>query len=137
MLYTVASEQWSSDRPLTPSQSRVGLFRTRDEAGQLAEGQPTLAVAVRYDATRATIVATPPASLRLAGGSWSAPAFINDSGGIVALCPIPPTLVKQVGPPRFRVHPPQSSAVAPAPGREGRFVRPPARSIAGRVAPRR
>ena len=135
MLYTVASEQWSSDRPLTPSQNRVGLFRTRDEAGKLAEGQPTLAVAVRYDATRASVVATPPASLRLAGAVWSAPAFVNDSGGIVALGPIPPALVKLVGPPRFRVHPPQPSPLASS--RDGRCVRPPARAIAGRVAPRR
>ncbi len=142
MLYTAASEQWSADSPLTPAQSRVGLFRTRDEAGKLAlaEGQPTLAVAVRYDATRATIVATTPASLRLDGGSWSAPAFLNDSGGVVPLCPIPPALVKRVGPPRFRVHAPQPTAVAcpSARGSEAQFERPPVRSaVAGRVFPRR
>lgn len=138
MLYTVASEQWYADRPLTPAQTRVGLFRTRDEAGKIAGGQPTLAVAVRYDATRATIVATTPASFRLDGGSWSAPAFLNDSGGIVPLCSIPPALVKRVGPPRFRIHPPQPTAVACPSGRETEFDRPPVQSsIAGRVIPRR
>ncbi len=138
MLYTIASEQWSADRPLTPTQTRVGLYRTRDEAGKLAGGKPTLAVAVRYDATRGTVVATSPTSLRLTGGTWSAPAFVNDSGGVVALCPIPPDLVRRIGPPRLQVHPAQPTAGTHLAGRAllpaGRL---PARSIAGRIAARR
>lgn len=133
MLYTIASEQWSANCPLTPAQTRVGLFRTRDEAGKLAEGKPTLAVAVRYDATRGTVVATSPASFRLAGGNWSAPAFLNDCGGIVALCPIPPALVKQVGPCRLHIHPAQPTAVPP---RGSQAPLPPVRAVAGRIAPR-
>ena len=137
MLYTIASEQWSAETALTPAQARVGLYRTRAEAGKVADGQPTLAVAVRYDETRGTVVATPPASLRLTGGDWSAPAFVNDSGGVVPLCPIPPALVKFVGPPRFRVHRPEP-AVVPVPGfaalNPSRF--PLLRSIAGRISPR-
>ena len=64
MLYTIASDQWTADRPLTPSQTKVGLFRTRDEARDVALEKPTLAVAVRYDATRGTVVATEPAAPR-------------------------------------------------------------------------
>ena len=114
MLYTTANEQWSADRPLTPAQTRTGLYRTRDEAGKVAEDRPTLAVAVRYDATRGTVVATAPAAFRLVGGSWSAPAFVNDDGGIVALCPIPSALIKKIGPPRFQIHRGESFAI-PAP----------------------
>ena len=138
MLYTIVNEPWTAESALTPSQARAGLFRTRDEARRLAEGKPTLAVAVRYDETRGTVVATPPASLRLSVGEWSAPAFLNESGGIVPLCPIPPALVKSVGPPRFRVHSPEASAV-PTPGYAvpERFRFPILRSIAGRIAPGR
>ena len=132
MLYTIAHEQWSASRPLTPAQARLGLYRTRDEAGRHAEGQPTLAVAVRYDSTRGTVVATPPASLRLGASAWSAPAFLNDDGGVVALCPIPPALVKRVGPPRFRVHRPEDAVPEPM----GHAAEP-ARAVAGRVGPRR
>ena len=132
MLYTTASEQWTANRPLTPAQTRLGLYRTRDEARQCAEGRPTLAVAVRYDSVRGTVVATPPASLRLDGAPWSAPAFLNDAGGIVALCPIPPALVKRVGPPRFQIHSPEPTAV-PAPLGE---AAEPVRAIAGQVGPR-
>ena len=136
MLYTIASEHWSAENALTPAQARVGLFRTRDEAGRLADGLPTLAVAVRYDSTRGTVVATPPASLRLAGRDWSAPAFINDAGGVVPLCPIPSALVKHVGTPRIHVHAPEASIV-PQPGysrnhRRSKFLR----FIAGRISPR-
>ena len=135
MLYTIASEQWTEDRPLTPAQTRVGLFRTRDEARQAAAERATLAVAVRYDATRGTVVATAPAAARLEGGTWSAPAFVKDDGGVVALCPIPPALVKQIGPPRFQIHRGESSAV-PAPS--GLFDRPLGHAtIAGRISPRR
>ena len=133
MLYTIANEQWSAERPLTPAQARAGLYRTRDEAVRVAEERPTLAVAVRYDETRGTIVATAPAAYRLDGGSWSAPAFVNEEGGVVALCPIPPALVKQVGPPRVRVHRAEANAV---PGMAVRFERPPVHAaIAGRIAP--
>ena len=116
MLYTIASEQWSADRPLSPTQTRVGLFRTRDEARQVAEEKATLAVAVRYDATRGTVVATAPAAYRLEGGAWSAPAFVKEDGGVVALCPIPPALVRQIGPPRFQIHRGEASAVPPPSG---------------------
>ena len=122
MLYTIASEHWSAERPLTPAQARAGLYRTRDEAGKVAEERPTLAVAVRYDETRGTVVAT-------------APAIVNAEGGVVALCPIPPALVKQVGPARFRVHRAEASAV---PEMAARFERPPVHAaIAGRIALRR
>ena len=138
MLYTIANDQWTAENALTPSQARFGLFRTRDEAGKMAEGKPTLAVAVRYDETRGTVVATPPGSLRLDEGDWSAPAFVNESGGIMPLCPIPPALVKSVGPPQFRVHSPEASAV-PTPGYAvpEKFRFPILRSIAGRIAPGR
>lgn len=136
MLYTIATDQWTADHALTPAQARIGLFRTRDEAGKVADGKPTLAVAVRYDETRGTVVATPPASLRLDAGDWSAPAFVNESGGVVPLCPIPPALVKRVGPPRFRVHSPEAPSV-PTPGYSipAAFRFPIVRSIAGRIAP--
>lgn len=133
MLYTIASEHWSANRPLTPAQARLGLYRTRDEARQCAEGRPTLAVAVRYDSTRGTVVATPPAALRLGGGAWSAPAFLNEAGGVVALCPIPPALVKRIGPPQFRLHAPEDAV--PEPLGQGRAGEP-TRAIAGRVGPR-
>ena len=138
MLYTIANDQWTADNALTPAQARAGLFRTRDEAAHVADGLPTLAVAVRYDETRGTVVAVPPASLRLDEGDWSAPAFVNESGGVVPLCPIPPALVKRVGPPRFRVHSPESSAV-PTPGYAvpDQFRFPIVRSIAGRIMPGR
>ena len=128
MLYTIASEQWSANRPLTPAQARLGLYRTRDEARQCAEGRPTLAVAVRYDSTRGTVVATPPAALRLGDATWSAPAFLNDAGGIVALCPIPPALVKRVGPARLHIHSPEDAVPEP----KGPVAEP-AQAVAGRV----
>ncbi len=107
MLYTIASEAWSPGLPLTPAETPGGLFRTRKAASRIAAGRPTLAVALCHDATRGVVVAQRPAALAL-GGSWSAPAIVNDSGGVTVLSAVPAALVREVGRPEIRIHPGQA-----------------------------
>lgn len=104
MLYTVAGADWSPGLPLTPAETCAGLFRTREAAGRIAPGRPTLAVALRYDATRGLVVAQPPAARDLPGG-WTAPAILNGRGGVTVLATVPSALIRLVGRPRIRMHP--------------------------------
>ncbi len=114
MLYTIADIEWSSGLPLTPAETRAGLFRTREAAGRVAAGRPTLAVALRFDEVRGMVVAQPPAARTLPGG-WTAPAVVNDRGGVVVFSTIPAALVKLVGPASIRLHGAHAGATPAAP----------------------
>ena len=103
MLYTVANDTWSPGSPLSASETRAGLYRTRGEADEIAAGHRLLAVSVRYDATRCVVSSTPPAGREL-GEDWSAPAIVGPTGGVTALATIPAVLVRPLGPSRLRVH---------------------------------
>jgi hypothetical protein len=103
MLYTFADEGWAPGSPLSASETRAGLYRTRREADEVAAGGRLLAVSVRYDETRGVVTPTPLASLELARG-WSAPAIVGPAGGVTTLATIPASLVRSLGPCRLRVH---------------------------------
>lgn len=122
MLYTTPKLDWSPGQTLTPSQARAGLFRTRGEAATTAPGRPTLAVAVRFDAARGVVQATPPAALALPGG-WSAPAIVDDRGAVVVFAPVPADLVRLVGPASIRMHAGQRE-MARGPHRRVQAARP-------------
>lgn len=101
MLYTIASADWSPGRP--PPLVQGGLFRSRSKAGAIA-GRPTLAVALRYDATRGVVVPEGPVA-RAEVGSWAAPAVVDVRGGVMVLAAIPAALVRVVGPAEVRADP--------------------------------
>ncbi len=114
MLFTVASSEWSAGRPLSPAETQVGLFRTREAASRVAAGRPTLAVALLHDRARGQVVAQPPALHALHGrDGWSAPAIVNDQGGVVVFAPIPAALVQVVRPARLRMHSGQPDPTPP------------------------
>lgn len=104
MFYSVATANWTPDRPLTHAVAPAGLLRTRDEARRIALGRPVVAVAVRYDATRCVVSAQGPAARRRVG-PWEAPAILDRQGGLTILGAIPADLVRIVGPAELRVHP--------------------------------
>ena len=110
MLYTVASVEWSEGSPLSPGQTRLGLFRTRAEAMRGAVGRPTLAVAVCYDSARGVAVAQSRPDRGLAP-AWSGPAIEADTGGVTVLAAIPADLVRVVGPATIRVHAPHENSI--------------------------
>jgi hypothetical protein len=112
MLFTVASAEWSPGLPLRPGETRAGLFRTREAVGRIAAGRPTLAVALRYDPRRGTVIAQAPAA-RPPDRTWTAPAIADAAGGVKVLSPIPASLVCLVGPARLRLHQGHPSAVPP------------------------
>ncbi len=115
MLFTVASSEWSAGRPLAPGETQVGLYRTREAANRIAAGRPTLALALLHDSARGQVVAQPPALHALPGrGGWSAPAVVNDQGGVVVFAPIPAALIQVIRPARLRMHPGQPDPI-PAP----------------------
>lgn len=103
MFYTTARAEWRPGNPLPPSLAPAGLHRTRDAAQSLALGHPTLAVTVRYDATRGVVTAQGP-SARASSKGWEAPAIFGPRGGLTVLAAIPAELVHVVGPPEIRVH---------------------------------
>ena len=120
MLFTVASSEWSAGHPLPPTNTQVGLFRTREAASRMAAGRPTLALALRHDPARGLVVAQPPAVHALRGqGGWSAPAVVNDQGGVVVFAPIPAALIQLIRPARLRMHPGQPDPVPPPHGASG------------------
>ncbi len=138
MLFTVASSEWTAGHSLSPAETRVGLFRTREAASRLAGGRPTLAVSLRHDPSRGQVVAQPPTTQALRGqGGWSAPAIVNDQGGVVVFAAIPAALVQQIRPARLRIHQGQDDPI-PAPrsadlvasGRSG-AASPPDRACGG------
>lgn len=122
MLYAIASAEWDPGKPLIPADTRAGLTRRRDVS---PSGRATLALALRYDATRGVVVALPPAAGALSG-RWSAPALVDDSGSVTVLSPIPAALIRVVGHPQIRIHP--GHAEAPAPPHPRRVGRPAAGS---------
>lgn len=128
MLYAIASADWNPGQPLMPADTRAGLTRTRGGAGGPSSGRATLAVALRYDATRGVVVALPPAAGALAG-RWSAPAILDESGGVTVLSPIPAALVRVVGNPRIRIH--RGHADGPTPWHRGLAGCPATQSGAG------
>jgi hypothetical protein len=118
MLYTVANDTWAPGSPLSASETRTGLYRTRGQADEIAAGRRLLAVSVRYDATRCVVTSTPPAD-RVPGGGWSAPAIVGPTGGVTALATIPAALVRPLGPFRLRVHAGHTGPACPhLPGRD-------------------
>jgi hypothetical protein len=119
MLYTVANDTWAPGSPLFASETRSGLYRTREEADGIAAGRRLLAVSVRYDATRCVVTSTPPAG-REPGAGWSAPAIVGPTGGVTALATIPAALVRPLGPSRLRIHEGHPRPARPhLPGRDG------------------
>lgn len=112
MLFTVASEGWAPGLPLTPAETRVGLFRTRDAAGRVAAGRPTLAVCLRYHPDRGTVTAQPPAD-RAGTRGWAVQAIEDASGGVTVLGTIPGSLIRLVGPARIRIHAGQDGPSGP------------------------
>jgi hypothetical protein len=119
MLYTVANDTWTPGSPLSASETRSGLYRTRGEAAGIAAGRRLIAVSVRYDARRCVVTPTPPAGREL-GGDWSAPAIVGPTGGVTALATIPAALVHPLGPSRLRVHVEHPGLASPhLPGRDG------------------
>jgi len=100
MFYATAPEGWSPGHPLPPTPARAGLFPTRSAVGDRA----TLAVALRYDPARGLVVAQG-AAARGPDGPWSAPAVVDAWGGVSALAPIPPSLLRVLGAPELRAHP--------------------------------
>jgi hypothetical protein len=103
MFYTVASAEWSPERALTPVAARGGLYRSRFEAEAIADGRPTLAVALRYDANRGVVLPQGPVA-RARAGQWSAPAVMDARGSVTVFAAIPAALVRVVGPVEVRSH---------------------------------
>ena len=103
MFYTVASAEWSPERVLAPVAARGSLYRSRFEAEAIADGRPTLALALRYDATRGVVLPQGPVA-RARAGRWSAPAVMDARGGVRVFAAIPAELVRVVGPAEVRVH---------------------------------
>ena len=103
MLYTVADANWSPGRPLPPLGARAGFYRMRASAVTIAAGRPVLAAAIRYDSLRSRVVAHG-AGLGQEGGSWMAPATMNDLGAVTVLAPVPAGLVREIGPAELRAH---------------------------------
>ncbi len=91
MFYTVASPSWKPGQPLTPSAAL--LFRTKAEAESFAPDATTVALAVRFDASRSLVRPQGPVALATAGG-WSVPAVGNSLGGLTVFGPIPANLVR-------------------------------------------
>jgi hypothetical protein len=117
MLYTVANDAWTPGSPLSASETRSGLYRTRGEAAGIAAGRRLLAVSVRYDAKRCVVTSTPPAGRELCA-NWSAPAIVGPTGGVTVLATIPAALVSLIGPSRLRIHAAESMLASPhLPGR--------------------
>ena len=127
MLFAVANDDWKPGSALAASETRLGLYRTREEAQALAEGRRLLAVSVRHDSLRGVVTSTLPTS----PGAWSAPAIVGESGGVTTLASIPSKFVQVVGPPRFRAHAGHQASgfphlyrhqeeMATAPGRDAR-----------------
>jgi hypothetical protein len=104
MMFTIATKDWSPGRPLSPSHEGVGLFGTRAEVESKVGGGTTVAVAVRYDATRGTLRAHGPAAVALVGSSWTAPAILDTVGGVTAFAPIPAELVRAASPSHWQAH---------------------------------
>ncbi len=103
MLYTVADANWSPGRPLPPLGARAGFYRMRASAVTIAAGRPVLAAAIRYDSLRGRVLAHG-AGLDDQGGSWVAPATMNDLGAVTVLAPVPAGLVREIGPAEIRLH---------------------------------
>ncbi len=95
MFYAIASAAWKPGTPLSPSTARAGLFRTRSEARRTALGGPLVALAVRHDGARGTLVPQGTVASGVAPG-WAAPAIRNDLGGLTAFASIPAALVRVV-----------------------------------------
>jgi len=101
MYYAIASAAWKPGEPLTPSTARCGLFRTRSEARRTALGGPLVALAVRHDGARGTLVPQGAVASGVAP-NWAAPAIRNDLGGLTAFAAIPAALVRVVPPAEVR-----------------------------------
>ena len=117
MLYTIAAHDWNHHAPIPTDPGRPGLTRNRPrpEPSSVAvsgpKARPILAVSIRYDAARGAVFAEGPTS-RGPGGAWTAPAVVDELGGVTVLAPIPAALVQAVGPPRVRGDGPAEAATA-------------------------
>ncbi len=103
MLYTVANDDWTPGSPLSASETRSGLYRTRSEAAAIARGRRLLAVSVRYDDHRCVLTPSLPPDGKL-NPSWLTPAIVGPNGGVTALAEIPANLVRALGPCRLWIH---------------------------------
>ncbi len=91
MFYTVASPDWKPGQPLTLSAAL--LFRTRSEAESFAPDASTVALAIRFDASRGLVHPLGPVARATASG-WSVPAVGNSMGGLTVFGSIPANLVR-------------------------------------------
>jgi len=111
VLYTIANTDWSPGHPLTPGPARPGLFRWRSQAEAASTGRPLLAVALRYDPIRGSVVPAGPVA-RMAAGPWAAPAIVVAGGEVKVLAEIPGALVRKIGQAELKAHPAKLNAVS-------------------------